>query len=230
MPPRASRSGDVQEAVLKTMRAYVTRITAQAVLDLTMRRLGLTTAALERDGLSAEFIQQLVRGLSIYLKSAEDRRVCRQALEGIGRGAASAASTSSRSQPSEETIAVEREADVVSVRRKARELARTLGFDHTTQIKIATSVSELARNIYSYAGEGIITLRRLSRNGGGIEVVAKDEGPGIPNLQKILDGDYRSKTGMGLGLRGCRQLMDQFDIKTRPGKGTQIWMVKCLRT
>ena len=107
-------------------------------------------------------------------------------------------------------------------------MAAAFGFDSTEQIKIVTAVSELSRNIHSYVGEGEIILRAPPDGQRGIEIVALDDGPGIPNLDEILAGDYKSKSGMGLGLRGCKRLMTNFEVQTSPEAGTRVTMTKIL--
>ena len=105
-------------------------------------------------------------------------------------------------------------------------MAAELGFDRASTIKVATAVSELARNIFNYAGSGIVVLAPLEGHRVGMRILAEDQGPGIPNLDDILEGNYRSRTGMGLGILGSRKIMDSFDIQSTPGKGTRVVMQK----
>ncbi len=129
-------------------------------------------------------------------------------------------------------IYVRREADIVSVRDRVRRVARDLGFDSTTQIKVTTAISELTRNIYEYAQTGAITLAVAERGAAtvGLQVMARDDGPGIDEarLHAIMRGSYRSGSGMGVGLAGTRRLMDEFEIETKPGEGTRITVIKWL--
>ncbi|WP_142848670.1 ATP-binding protein [Telmatospirillum sp. J64-1] len=126
------------------------------------------------------------------------------------------------------TTTIRNEADVVTVRQRARQLAAMLGFDTQDQTRISTAVSEVARNAQAYAGGG---KARFGLNLDGehplFSVEISDQGPGIPNLQSILDGQYVSSTGMGIGLMGVRRLMDDFAIDTGP-KGTKLRLVKHL--
>jgi serine/threonine-protein kinase RsbT len=93
----------------------------------------------------------------------------------------------------------------------------------TLRTKIVTAVSELARNQFAYArGTGQITLRPLTLPRAGIEIDAKDEGPGIANLDEIMAGRYKSPRGMGVGLRGTKALMDEFTIMASVGAGTHV--------
>src|SRR4051812_35243201 len=126
-------------------------------------------------------------------------------------------------------IYVRREGDIVKVRDRVRRLAREMGFDSTTQIKITTAVSEITRNIYEYAKAGAITLSVAERGPDmGLLLMARDDGPGIDDatLRAILRGTYRSASGLGVGLSGTRKLMDEFDIKTAEGEGTRVSIIK----
>jgi signal transduction histidine kinase/CheY-like chemotaxis protein len=121
------------------------------------------------------------------------------------------------------TVALKFEDDIVLARQRARQLARLLGFDAQDQTRIATSVSEIARNAFRYAGGGKVEFGVEGRTPPQLfEIVVSDEGPGIARLSDILEGSYRSSTGMGLGIIGARRLMDQFEITSAPGKGTQV--------
>ena len=127
------------------------------------------------------------------------------------------------------TVALKFEDDIVLARQRARQLARLLGFDAQDQTRIATSVSEIARNAFRYAGGGKVEFGVEGRTSPQLfEIVVSDEGPGIARLSDILDGSYRSSTGMGLGIIGARRLMDQFEITRLPGKGTQVVLRKLL--
>ncbi|MEN0039648.1 MAG: ATP-binding protein [Cellvibrio sp.] len=124
------------------------------------------------------------------------------------------------------TALVNNETDVVAVRQRAKQIALLCGFGMQDQVRIATSVSELARNVFNYAGSGKIYFSVEGDTAPQILVVAiEDKGPGIANLDQILAGDYKSRTGMGMGIIGARRLADRFDIKTGP-TGTRITLKK----
>ena len=126
-------------------------------------------------------------------------------------------------------IYVRREADIVKVRERVRHLAREMGFDSTTQIKITTAVSEVTRNIYEYAESGAIALALAERDPDvGLQITARDDGPGIDEatLRSILRGSYQSASGLGVGLSGTRKLMDEFDIQTSKDEGTRVTIIK----
>ena len=129
----------------------------------------------------------------------------------------------------ESRIAIESDADVVTARQRARELAADLELSSTDQTLLATAISEVARNILLYAQEGDIELRLDNDSGQrGIVVVARDEGPGIPDLDLAMRDSFSTGNGLGLGLPGARRLMDEFNIVSRREKGTKITMRKWL--
>lgn len=121
------------------------------------------------------------------------------------------------------TIPITSDLDIVAARMVARELARSMGFGAIDQARIATAISELARNIYLYAGQGTVTVREAT-NGPrrGIEVVCEDNGPGIANIALVMQDGYTSAKGMGMGLPGAKRLMDDFEITSKLGVGTHI--------
>src|SRR3984885_11108068 len=121
------------------------------------------------------------------------------------------------------TLPIESESDVVAVRQRARRIAELLGFERQDQTRIATAVSEIARNAFGYAGGGRAEFMiEPSETPQLFRIRISDKGPGIIDLESILDGRYRSQSGMGLGLIGARRLMDGFKIDTAPGKGTTV--------
>ena len=127
------------------------------------------------------------------------------------------------------TVRIRQEQDVVAARQRARQLGRLLGFEEQDQVRIATSVSELARNVYNYAREGEVEFAIDGDTPPQVLVVrVVDRGPGIADVPLILSGRYRSTTGMGLGVLGARRLMDRFEIASKPGVGTTIAIKKLL--
>lgn len=124
-------------------------------------------------------------------------------------------------------VALEREADIVLVRKRTRLLAELLGFDRQDQTRITTAVSEVARNAFEYAGGGRTEFRvKDGPPRPAFEIVISDKGPGIANLPAALSGSHRSERGMGVGLRGAQRLMDFFDIQTAAGSGTTVRIAK----
>jgi len=131
----------------------------------------------------------------------------------------------------ESVIPIESDADVVTARQRAREMAGELELTTTDQTLLATAISEVARNITTYAKRGEVLLSVVRDDGGrkGIRVIARDDGPGIENLDLALRDGYTSGSGLGLGLPGARRLVDDFDIETAPGQGTKVTLVMWAR-
>jgi serine/threonine-protein kinase RsbT len=118
--------------------------------------------------------------------------------------------------------------DVVTARQHGRAVALQAGFSLSEATLIATAISELARNIVSYAQQGNITLRPVNGSSGirGLTIVASDSGPGITDVAQALRDGYSSSGGLGLGLPGVRRLMDEFDIASPAGGGTTVTVTK----
>ena len=124
------------------------------------------------------------------------------------------------------TIEIRVEHDVVLARRSTLTIAEKLGFNQSDQVRIATAVSELARNAFQYAGSGWIKFVISGEQ--QLRVVIHDDGPSIPNIGEILSGQYLSPTGLGVGLLGAKKLMDHFAIETKSKSGTTITIGKTL--
>lgn len=127
------------------------------------------------------------------------------------------------------TIQIEADLDIVAARQAGRRLADELGFSATDGTLIATAVSEIARNILSFATRGEIWIH-IVRDGGrlGLEVVGRDHGPGIADVERAMQDGYSTRRGTGLGLPGARRLMDDFTVETSRGGGTTVVMRKWL--
>jgi len=124
-------------------------------------------------------------------------------------------------------VAIDSEQDIVSARQQGRALALELGFSAVDSTLIATAISELARNIVSYAGTGEITLKTIQNSTRkGILIVAADDGPGIYDLRQALRDGFSTSGSLGLGLPGVKRLMDEFQIASQPGKGTRVEVKK----
>jgi serine/threonine-protein kinase RsbT len=120
--------------------------------------------------------------------------------------------------------------DIVAARQLGRNEAKKSGFGTVDQARITTAISELARNIYLYAGKGKIEIKRLSENDlYGITIIASDEGPGIPDMRKVMTDGFSTSGGLGAGMPGVKRLMDEFKVETELGVGTIITATKWLR-
>jgi signal transduction histidine kinase/ActR/RegA family two-component response regulator len=126
------------------------------------------------------------------------------------------------------SVLLHTEHDVVVARQRARDIAELVGFDHQDQTRIATAVSEIARNALVYARNGKVEFYFEDEGEQPrLAVHVTDEGPGIPQLKRILSGQYESRTGLGQGILGARRLTDRFDIESS-AKGTSVWLCKQL--
>ena len=131
----------------------------------------------------------------------------------------------------EKCVPIRHESDIVAARREGRTLGTQLGFSSGELTVIATAISELARNIVVYAKRGEIVLAIVEREGRkALQVVAKDDGPGIANVERAMSDGYSSGGGLGLGLPGAKRMMDEFEIQSEVGKGTTVTMKKWART
>ena len=127
-------------------------------------------------------------------------------------------------------VHIDSDTDIVIARQKGRALAAELGFSTTDVVRIATAISELARNVLSYAASGEIRLEALNgRNRSGIAIIASDRGPGIADIERAMQDAYSTSGGLGLGLPGVRRLMDEFTIDSAVGEGTTVSATKWCR-
>jgi serine/threonine-protein kinase RsbT len=126
---------------------------------------------------------------------------------------------------------IHKEWDIVGARQLGREMAKELGFSTVDQARIATAISELARNIYLYAEGGKISyeVKRTIENKAGLCIVVEDKGPGISDIGQVMRDGYTTSGGLGAGLPGVKRLMDDFEISSELGKGTKITTTKWVR-
>ncbi|PFG02778.1 anti-sigma regulatory factor [Bacillus sp. es.036] len=127
-------------------------------------------------------------------------------------------------------VEVRNEWDIVTARQSGRNIAKELGFGTVDQARITTAISELARNIYLYAGSGEVAIERVE-NGGkfGLKIEASDSGPGIKDIRKVMEDGFTTSGGLGAGLPGVKRLMDEFTIDSKENEGTVITSIKWLR-
>ncbi|HLQ97740.1 MAG TPA: anti-sigma regulatory factor [Candidatus Dormibacteraeota bacterium] len=132
--------------------------------------------------------------------------------------------------PLKSSINIKYEWDIVEARQLGRDIARGLGFGTVDQARITTAISELARNIYLYAGQGKMCFEVIENvNQKGICLIALDEGPGIKDISLVMQDGFTTSGGLGTGLPGVKRLMDEFDVKSEIGKGTKIETIKWVR-
>jgi serine/threonine-protein kinase RsbT len=126
-----------------------------------------------------------------------------------------------------ETLAIKDSDDVVRVRQHVRKRAVEIGMSLVDQTKIVTAASELARNTLDYGGGGRV-LVEIVQNGirRGLRLIFEDEGPGMADVQAALVDGFSTGGGLGLGLSGAKRLSNEFEIKSAPGKGTQVMIAR----
>lgn len=213
-------SGPIQEEILRVLTTYLSPIVAKSILSVSVSRARVDPER-PRPGDHLKLASELKKGVQAFTDDAEQQREC------VARLSELLAERAPKKPACVHPVSIEvrEEADIVTARSRGTELCLQLGFPKVVQVKVATAISELARNIVQYAGEGEITISSMEN---GIEVVARDQGPGIEHLDTVLSGEYSSKTGMGMGLAGTKKLVDEFDIETQCGLGTKITIRKFL--
>ncbi len=189
---------------------------AQTIARMALGRVNISQASLPGLSDPQPLLRELRRAMDLFSVAPKSRRLCVSQLGGLF-GEREALPMQERFE-----VVISDESKIVTARTKARAMAAEIGFSRTDQVKVATIVSELARNIYHFAGRGRIIAARVNSPDLGISIEARDQGPGIADVESILAGAYRSRTGLGLGLIGCRNLSDEFKIDTALGKGTHI--------
>lgn len=127
-------------------------------------------------------------------------------------------------------VPISSDQDVIAVRKVTRSVAKELGFGVTDLTRIITAASELARNIYLYAGSGAMRYQRVAENGRvGLQLTFEDSGPGIPDLASAMQPGFSSSRGLGLGLPGTKRLMDEMEVTSTVGEGTKVVVKKWLQ-
>jgi len=120
-------------------------------------------------------------------------------------------------------VKIETDVDIVTARQMGRALAAQMGFGPSVSTVVSMAISELARNIVRYATRGEITFNPVNVNGkSSLEIVARDDGPGIPNVTQAMEDGYSTSGGLGMGLPGVKRLMDEFEIVSEVGRGTTV--------
>ena len=125
-----------------------------------------------------------------------------------------------------ETLPVVAEPDIVTARRRVREVATQIGLSLVDQTKLVTAASELARNTLIYGGGGSMRLDSMNGPRLGVRLTFEDNGPGIPDVQLALRDGFTTGSGLGLGLSGAKRLVNEFEIETQVGRGTKITITR----
>ena len=222
---------------MKTVEKEIGAILAGTISSITQRsifnRLGglATTPVNQLSGSDrATIMAELENSVRLFARSnsAQIIAAISKALipEGGGAAGTSGATASAPALAAPKKLPIEQEKDIATARLEAWSEAVRIGLSKFASVKVATAVSELARNIVFYAGKGTVELRSLKDDRGvvGLQIIATDQGPGIPpaKLEEIWAGTYKSQRGMGKGLVAVKKLVDVFNLDTRPGVGTTV--------
>ena len=124
------------------------------------------------------------------------------------------------------TVPVSSESDIVTVRRRVRELASRVGLSLVDQTKLVTAASELARNTVVYGGGGTLQLESMNGPRTGVRLIFTDQGPGIPDIELALRDGFTTGNGLGLGLGGAKRLVNEFEIQSVVGRGTKVTLTR----
>lgn len=221
----------LEHKLLEILSDHVSAIMAKSILSLSVSWSRVDLENLPPP-MAERLLKELEKGVKLYIREPAPRGECARRLRDALLGPPADGDKGKPAEPEQPkkgmTLPIASEPDIVLARGAGREVCQDLGFSPALQIKVATAISELARNIVQYAGEGQITITVLKSPRTGIEVLAKDNGGGIPNLEEVLSGGFRSKRGMGVGLAGTKKLMDDFEIETSAESGTRIVIRKYL--
>ncbi len=126
-----------------------------------------------------------------------------------------------------ETMQVKHEQDVVPFRNRVKEYAVRIGMGLVNQTKLITAASELSRNMLRYANGGVVLIEAISKGReNGIRLTFTDKGPGIANIAEAMKDGFSTGKSLGLGLPGAKRLVNEFDIKSIPGTGTTVMIIK----
>lgn len=127
-------------------------------------------------------------------------------------------------------VGINSERDLMTARKIVRDTVTAMGFGVTDVTRIVTAASELTRNVFRYAGSGVMHWRKVNTSGSvGIELLFEDQGPGISDIEQAMEMGYTTSGGLGLGLPGAKRLMDEMEIESEVGKGTRITVKKWRR-
>jgi serine/threonine-protein kinase RsbT len=222
---------------MKTVEKEIGAILAGTISSITQRSIfsrmgGLATTPVHQLTPSdrAAVLQELENSLRLFARGNSGHLIasCVKVLSpgAAGGGPAAAAVAVSAAALVPKKLPIEQEKDIATARLEAWSEAVRIGLSKFASVKVATAVSELARNIVFYAGKGTVELRFLKDERGvtGLQIIASDQGPGIPAamLDEIWAGTYKSQRGMGKGLIAVKKLVDDFQLDTRPGAGTTV--------
>jgi serine/threonine-protein kinase RsbT len=223
---------------MKTVEKEIGSILSGTISSITQRSIfnrlgGLATTPVQQltPNDRATIMQELENSVRLFARSNSSQLIasCAKALSpgtGGGVGSATAGGATATVPMAPKKLPIEQEKDIATARLEAWSEAVRIGLSKFASVKVATAVSELARNIIFYASKGTVELRSVKDDRGvlGLQIIASDQGPGIPpaKLEEIWAGTYKSQRGMGKGLVAVKKLVDEFQLDTRPGVGTTV--------
>ncbi|HEX4962538.1 MAG TPA: ATP-binding protein [Thermoanaerobaculia bacterium] len=223
---------------MKTVEKEVGAILAGTISSITQRSIfnrlgGLATTPIQQltPADRATILSELENSVRLFARSNSSQLIASitkalSAEAGAMAGAAGGGGGGAPTMAAPRKLPIEQEKDIATARLEAWSEAVRIGLSKFASVKVATAVSELARNIVFYAGNGTVELRSLKDDRGviGLQIIATDQGPGIPaaKLDEIWAGTYKSQRGMGKGLVAVKKLVDEFQLDTRPGIGTTV--------
>lgn len=199
------------EGVLAVLQRYISPVNARALLVRALKEEGVSHQNLTPDNLR-RCSGALRRGLGLFVPQAQREAALREITDFCG---------SDSLTPTGCRLEIREEMDIGRVRAEARRICGSTGTTSFVMQRVATIVSELARNMVLYANGGVVEITPPSSAPRRIVVRAEDRGPGIRNLDEIMSGRYKSRTGMGKGLLGTKRLADHFEIETN-SRGTRV--------
>jgi len=201
------------QRIAELLARYLSSVNAESILTRALREAQVDASTMTMDDIE-RLVPKIEHGIRLFVAPDRQARI-RVELGELRKSTALV---------TPETMLVRVEGDISLARMRARDLCESLRARAVTSQKVATIVSELARNIVNYTPGGKIELALIPGAIRKLRIVAVDGGPGIANLEEIMAGRYRSRTGLGKGLLGVKRLSDQFDVKT-DGKGTRVDVV-----
>jgi serine/threonine-protein kinase RsbT len=201
-PPERNELDDLVDILAR----HLSAVNARILLERALQERNLSIDKFTRKDI-ASIGGPLRRGIELFVRPDKRKEVVEALSAFLGQTAL---------EPSGCTVPIVAESDISVARNEARRLCEEMNAKSFAMHKTMTIVSELARNIVSYAKSGHLELAPFKQQRSKIVIRAVDSGPGIPNLQLVLSGNYQSRTGLGKGLLGTKQLADHFEISTGP--------------
>ena len=213
----------IEKKLLTTLERFLTETAARSLVSLSVTTADMNIDAME-PGDNLRLLRELENLVRLCIKNPAEQKHCVHALSDILRPLKG--KTMPTHTPAEVPIVTE--SDVVTARSLGRDMGKKVGFSPADQIKLATAVSELARNIVQYGGRGKIVISILNGAKPGLEVHARDDGPAADHVDFVFSEQFRSKIGMGRGLTKTQSLVDDLDIKTTGSNVTEVTARKYL--